>query len=114
MLENQVNISFPQKCFRWRVIFNIVQDFIATNIDIDNQQIKIQILDTFGTESFNSIANNYYKDIFGAIIIYDIFDINSFNTIKYLIEYIKLNTLPNIRKILIRNKFDNSKGKVTE
>ena len=46
-------------------------DFISKIFDIDNQSIKLQIWDTAGQEIYNSIVNQYFKDVIATIIVVD-------------------------------------------
>lgn len=41
-------------------------------INIDGKQIKLQIWDTAGQESFRSITRSYYRGAAGALLVYDI------------------------------------------
>jgi Ras-related protein Rab-2A len=41
-------------------------------VNIDGKQIKLQIWDTAGQESFRSITCSYYRGAAGALLVYDI------------------------------------------
>ena len=74
-------------------------------INIDNINIKLQIWDTAGQESFKSITRAYYRNTAGAILVYDITNIESFNNIKKWLDDINNNnTIYSI--ILVGNKID--------
>ncbi len=47
-------------------------EFGARMINIDGKQIKLQIWDTAGQESFRSITRSYYRGAAGALLVYDI------------------------------------------
>ena len=47
-------------------------EFGARMITIDGRQIKLQIWDTAGQESFRSITRSYYRGAAGALLVYDI------------------------------------------
>ena len=58
-------------------------DFSCKTLSIGDKNIKIQIWDTAGQESFRSIISSYYKDTVGVIIVVDNYDNKSLETIKY-------------------------------
>ena len=58
-------------------------DFSCKTLSICDKNIKIQIWDTAGQESFRSIISSYYKDTVGVIIVVDNYDNKSLETIKY-------------------------------
>ena len=95
---------------------NLTKDYLPT-IGIDfalnqniicDQRIKTQIWDTAGQEYFRSIIRNYYNDVCGAILVYDITNKHSFERISWWLN--ELNNfknsvqMPNL--ILIGNKID--------
>lgn len=92
-------------------------DFFAKNITLDdNTVIKTHIWDTAGQEKFNGIITHYYKDIAGAIIMFDISNRYTFNRLKYWKNEIikksncEINSFP---ILLLGNKCDNKNREVT-
>ena len=83
-------------------------------IDIEGQNIKLQIWDTAGQESFRSITRSYYRSAAGAIIVYDItkylyymtFRRESFDSISRWLEEAKANGNPKLTFTLVGNKSD--------
>ena len=73
----------------------------------NNQNIILQIYDTCGQERFQSISKNYYKVADGIILLYDITNISSFDSIKNWIQSLNNNSdLSKIELIVVANKFD--------
>ena len=92
-------------------------DFFAKSITLnDNTVIKTHIWDTAGQEKFNGIITHYYKDIAGAIIMFDICNKYSFNRINYWKNELinksncQLHSFP---ILLLGNKCDNKNRQVT-
>lgn len=81
-------------------------EFGARLITIDNHQIKLQIWDTAGQESFRSITRSYYRDAAGALLVYDITRRESFNHLSRWLEEARQNGNPNMTIMLIGNKSD--------
>merc|ERR1711887_520527 len=65
-------LQFTDKRFQPVHDLTIGVEFGARMITIDNKQIKLQIWDTAGQESFRSITRSYYRGAAGALLVYDI------------------------------------------
>ena len=65
-------LQFTDKRFQQVHDLTIGVEFGARMITIDNKQIKLQIWDTAGQESFRSITRSYYRGAAGALLVYDI------------------------------------------
>lgn len=73
---------------------------------VEEVEIKLQIWDTAGQERYRSIAQNFYKNAMGVIIVFDITDQNTFNNIRNWMRQVKNNAGENVCKILVGNKSD--------
>lgn len=56
-------------------------DFKIKNMIIDDKLLKMQVWDTAGQERFKTITASYYRNIVGAIYIYDVSNEKSFDNI---------------------------------
>ena len=90
---------------------------LELNLDIINDEGKtekksfvISLFDTAGQEKFRAITHNYYKEADGILLIYDIDDKSSFESIEMWIESIRQNMGSNdvskYAMVLIGNKSD--------
>ena len=90
---------------------------LELNLDIINDEGKtekksfvISLFDTAGQEKFRAITHNYYKGSDGILLIYDIDDKSSFESIEMWIESIRQNMGSNdvskYAMVLIGNKSD--------
>ena len=52
--------------------------FFTKTVNINNQHIKLDIWDTAGQERYYSLTPMYYRGAQGAIIVYDITDVDSY------------------------------------
>lgn len=75
-------------------------------INIDNKQIKLQIWDTAGQESFRSITRSYYRGAAGALLVYDITRRDTFNHLTTWLEDAQQHSSTNMVIMLIGNKSD--------
>ena len=67
-------------------------DFQIKNLQMNSKKIRLQIWDTAGQERFRNIAKNYFQSSDGFVIVYDIANLESFQTLDYWIEEIKSNS----------------------
>lgn len=82
------------------------------SLKIDDKLIGLSIYDTAGQERFRTITKSYYHGCHGIILVYDIENPDTFNSISTWIEQIKPNIDKNVTKILIGNKCDSTNRKV--
>ena len=82
-------------------------EFKTKIINLNDKIIKYQIWDTSGLERFRRVTESYYKNVNGIIIVYDITDQKSFESInKWIIKQINNNVKNDIVKVLVGNKTD--------
>merc|ERR1711920_668115 len=82
-------------------------------ITIENKQIKLQIWDTAGQESFRSITRSYYRGASGALMVYDISRRDTFNHLTRWLEEARANASSNLVLMLIGNKSDLERREVS-
>ena len=95
--KNQYSNSF---------ISTIGVDFETKYINIDGKIINIQIWDTAGQERYKILAQSYYKNSDGFVIVYDITSRISYDNIHKWIEQIKEYASEKIKNIIVANKCD--------
>ena len=81
-------------------------EFMSKNIKINDRDIRIQIWDTAGQETYRSITRTYYKSSTCAFIIYDITDRKSFSNITSWLNECKEMCYKDILICLVGNKTD--------
>jgi small GTP-binding protein len=72
----------------------------------DSNLVKLQMWDTAGQENFISLIRTYYKDVGGAILMFDLCDRRSFNRIHFWYNELKKNALEDYPIMIIGNKVD--------
>jgi len=75
-------------------------------LDVDEKNVKFQIWDTAGQDRFRNITASYYRGAHGIMIVYDITDNESFNSINSWLIEVEKNASKNVYKILVGNKCD--------
>jgi Ras-related protein Rab-2A len=99
-------LQFTDKRFQPVHDLTIGVEFGARMVSIDNKQIKLQIWDTAGQESFRSITRSYYRGAAGALLVYDITRRDTFNHLTTWLEDAKQHSGSNMVIMLIGNKSD--------
>lgn len=99
-------LQFIDKRFRQKHEVTIGVEFGARMLSVDSKNIKLQIWDTAGQESFRSITRSYYRSSAGALLVYDITRRESFSHLGRWLEEAKQNGNPNMVFILVGNKCD--------
>ena len=85
----------------------ITADFKIKSINLDLlTSVQMTIWDTCGQEKYKSITKQYFEDVDGIILIYDVSDNNSFRDLNKWLNEIKKNCLKNVSIILCANKVD--------
>ena len=99
---------FTDKEFKDKHLATLGCDFHMKTIMINEKMIKIQIWDTAGMEKYQSITKSYYRGAQACLIVFDITNRESFESIDNWIENFNKFSNPNIQKIilLIGNKCD--------
>ncbi|KAI7851382.1 ras family-domain-containing protein [Circinella umbellata] len=90
-------------------------EFGTKFITVDDKQVKLQIWDTAGQESFRSITQSYYRGAAGALLVYDISRRESFEHIPTWLADVRKHANPHTTIMLLGNKndLDSRKRQVT-
>ncbi|XP_048363305.1 ras-related protein Rab-2A [Sphaerodactylus townsendi] len=99
-------LQFTDKRFQPVHDLTIGVEFGARMITIEGKQIKLQIWDTAGQESFRSITRSYYRGAAGALLVYDITRRDTFNHLTTWLEDARQHSNSNMVIMLIGNKSD--------
>jgi Ras-related protein Rab-8A len=82
-------------------------DYKLKNITLENNKIvKLQIWDTLGQDRYRSITRNYYKGAHGIILIYDITERKSFDSVSNWVKTIREEADVKVVIVLAANKCD--------
>ena len=72
----------------------------------DGKNVKAQIWDTAGQERYRAITSAYYRGAVGALLVYDITNMNTFKNIPQWLKTLKQQADSNIIILLVGNKTD--------
>ena len=108
-------IRFTKNKFDETYLATIGIDYKYRIINIENKLYKLMFYDTVGEEKYKSIPKNHIKNVQGIILMYDITNKKSFDSIIDWISDVKEINGENFPMILVGNKIDlNESREVTE
>ena len=81
-------------------------EYRKKTVEIQEIPVDIQIWDTAGQERFRTITPNYYKNVQGVILVYDITCAKSFEQVDYWMQNIKDHGNAAIVQCLVGQKVD--------
>ncbi|GMI74370.1 ARABIDOPSIS THALIANA RAB GTPASE HOMOLOG D1, RAB GTPASE HOMOLOG D1 [Hibiscus trionum] len=99
-------LRFADDSYLDSYISTIGVDFKIRTVEMEGKIIKLQIWDTAGQERFRTITSSYYRGAHGIIIVYDVTDRESFNSVKQWLHEIDRYANDSVCKLLVGNKCD--------
>lgn len=99
-------LQFIDKRFEPLHDLTIGVEFGARLVPIQGKNVKLQIWDTAGQESFRSITRSYYRGASGALLVYDITRRHTFLLLQSWLEDAKANAHTAMVIMLLGNKCD--------
>ena len=105
-------LQFTDKRFQPVHDLTIGVEFGARMITLDGKQIKLEIWDTAGQESFRSITRSYYRGAAGALLVYDITRRETFTQLEKWLKDAQEHGSANMTIMLVGNKLDQAHKRV--
>ena len=100
-------IRYTEDTFQDVYLSTIGMDCKYKNVDLENgESIRLQLWDTAGQDRFRSITRNLYKGAAGIILIYDVTNRKTFESIKNWVESIRAEVSNKVVIVLVGNKID--------
>lgn len=105
--KSAILLQFTERQFRDAHDMTIGVEFGAKDVAIGDAQVKLEIWDTAGQESFLSITRSYYRGTDGCLLVFDITDRASFEALPRWLDEARTNSAnPDLSVMLIANKAD--------
>ena len=79
--KSSILLRLCDNIFTESYLTTIGVDFKIRTFAVDNKKVKLQIWDTAGQERFHNIITSYFKGADAVVIVFDLTDIDSFNSI---------------------------------
>jgi small GTP-binding protein len=97
--------QFVRNSFYTELRATIGVDFATKTMIFEGKSVKLSIWDTAGQEVYHSITSAYYRGADGVVLMYDISNQKSFNSIPQWLSELRISN-PYVTIILIGNKAD--------
>lgn len=78
----------------------------AVSYDVEGSCVTFNIWDTAGQERFRSLTNAYYRGAHGIIVVYDVTNLDSFESVESWLDDIELYSDNSHKLLLLANKSD--------
>lgn len=104
--KSNIMSSFTDKRFLSDHTMTIGVEFATKVVSVENVKYKIQIWDTAGQETFKAITRSYYRGTIGCLLVYDIANRSTFDSLDMWLEELKNFSHPKTVIVLIGNKID--------
>jgi Ras-related protein Rab-2A len=99
-------LQFTDQRFKLEHDVTIGVEFGARTVNIAGESVKLQVWDTAGQESFRSITRAYYRGSAAALLVFDVTNRSSFESISHWLKEAKQNTSPQVTIAMVGNKVD--------
>lgn len=81
-------------------------DFAAKHFSKNNEDFSMQVWDIAAKERFDKSKELFFKSIFGALLVFDVTNRESFNNIRYWLEELRKVESKELALIIVGNKID--------
>ena len=113
--KTSILLRYVDRIFREIYLITIGLDERLKSIILKNgKSIKLQIWDTAGQDRFRTITKNYYKGMHGIILIYDVTDRRTFESIRNWVSIIREVATEKVTIYLVANKIDMKENRKVE
>ena len=105
--KSSLLLQFTERQFNYEHDMTIGVEMGSRSVSINNRQVKLEIWDTAGQESYLSITRSYYRGADGCLLVFDISSRSSFESLSMWLSEARQNSNnPNLVILMIGNKAD--------
>ena len=80
--KTSITLRFVKNEFDKEQDSTIDASFLGKKVTVGERNVMLNIWDTAGQEKYHALAKNYYQGASGAILVYDVTDVDSFEKAK--------------------------------
>jgi len=105
-------LRYTQNKFDEKTPSTIQASFQTKMLTVDGQSVTLAVWDTAGQERFHALGPIYYRDANGALLVYDITDIDSFTRVQNWVRELRKMLGTDIVLAIAGNKCDLERNRV--
>jgi len=105
-------LRYCTNTFNEKHVQTIQASYQTKRLNIDNQRVNLAIWDTAGQERFHALGPIYYRDSNGALLVYDITDMDSFVRVQNWVKELRKMLGTDIVLAIAGNKCDLERNRV--
>ena len=99
-------VTFTSGTFPTTLNANTQFDFKQTHMKVNDKEVSFQVWDTAGQEQFRTITHSFYRDMHGLILMYDVSDSSSYDSLEDWYRDIQKLANEAVYVVLVGNKCD--------
>lgn len=111
--KSSIMIRYTDDKFSLNMMGTAGIDLKRKSVTIGTDLIKVMIYDTAGHDRFRQITKVQYKGAKGVVLVYDVTDRKSFESVSSWMDHIKENADDEVKILLVGNKIDIVNRQVT-
>ncbi|KAL4501421.1 hypothetical protein ABPG72_021228 [Tetrahymena utriculariae] len=105
--KSSLLLRYKDDKFAGNFVTTLGVEYKQKQIQIENIPLTVQVWDTAGQERFKTITPNYYRSVDGALLVFDISELETFDKIEYWIQDLQKDAdLTKVIMVLVGNKSD--------
>ncbi|XP_076669144.1 RAS oncogene family member Rab21 [Andrena cerasifolii] len=109
--KTSVALRYAEDKFNDKHISTLQASFLNKKLTINGKKVNLAIWDTAGQEKFHALGPIYYRMSNGAILVYDITDVDTFQKVKNWVKELKKMLGSEICLAIAGNKVDLEKDR---
>ena len=109
-------MKYAKNQYKETYVSTVGLDSVVKDLKINEEDVRLYIMDTSGQERFKSLSQSYYQKVDGIIFVFDVTNRESFEGIKYWLKdalsynkeivYVIVGNKIDLKNIIVVNKND--------
>ena len=104
--KSSLVLRWTMDTFSPSLVSTVGVNFKSRKLNMRGEALQVQVWDTAGQEHFHKITTSYYKGAHGIMLVYDVSDKKSAESVEYWVKNIRSHASDTVQLALIGNKID--------